>query len=303
MSQSLKKYLNISFKVIISFSLIYYLLSTNDIDFIFSSLLNSNYLYFSLSVLFIVLNYVFSSIRWKYLVIDSKIKLSYMIKLYFIGSFFNNFLPTSIGGDAYKILKLGQKIESKTDAFTATFLERFIGMLALIIISLYGFSSLKNVDIFNFLIIFVALILSFIIFLIYYPKFKFKPNFLNKIFTIMDKIHASFIKYKKYPKIIAFSFISSLFVQFFSVLSQVFIFKSLAVDIPFEFALFSFPVIFLSGYAIPSVNGIGSQEVLYTTFFTQIGITSGLIIASSFLYHIARLIVSLVGGLFYVYEK
>lgn len=297
------KYLGVSLKIFVSFSLISYLLLTNNLSEIVKSFSNSNLYYFMLSLLFIGLNYIFSSIRWRYLVIDSKLKLSYMIKLYFIGSFFNNFLPTSIGGDAYKILKLGQKIDSKTDAFTATFLERFIGMIALILISIYGISSYSDLNLLNFFGIFLLAISSFILFLLFYPKFNFRPVVLNKVFDILDKIHSSFVKYKKLPNLLVISFVSSIFVQVFSVLSQFYIFKSLNVSIPIDYALFSFPIIFLSGYAIPSVNGIGSQEVLYTTFFTQLGIASSLIIASSFLYHIARLIVSLIGGLFYVTEK
>lgn len=299
----MKKYFGISLKIIVSFALITYLYFTNDFSQIIPAFSNVDLFYFSLSLSFIVLNYIFSSLRWKYLVLNSKVKFSYMVKLYFIGSFFNNFLPTSIGGDAYKILKLGQKIESKTDAFTATFLERFIGMIALLLISIFGLISFKQIDSLSFLGVFILIISAFILFLLFYPKFTFRPKILTKIFGLIDKVHSSFMKYKTYPRILIFSFVSSIFVQLFSVLSQLFIFKSISVDIPFNFALFAFPIIFLSGYAIPSVNGIGSQEVLYTAFFTDLGIAVPLIIASSFLYHIARLLISLIGGLLYINEK
>ena len=299
----MKKYLKLTLKIIISTSLIGYLLLSTDISKVLDILFRVNPFYFFVASILIIVNYVFSSFRWRYLVLDSKISIIYMIKLYFIGSFFNNFLPTSIGGDAYKIMKLGEKLGSKTNSFTATFLERFIGMIALLVISLYGYLTFSNLNIMSFLMVFILVILSFFAYLIFYPKFTFKPKLLLKLFDVLDKIHASFMRYKKEPMLLGYSFLASLVVQMSAIFTQYYIFKSLEVTLPVDFSLFAFPIIFLSGYAIPSLNGIGSQEVLYTSFFSTIGVAAGICIAASFLYHISRLVVSLIGGLLYLNEK
>ena len=299
----MKGYLKLTLKIIVSLGLISYVILTNNFSSIVDSLIKSNLTYFSIALLLIVVNYVFSSIRWRYLVLDAKVSIWYMIKLYFIGSFFNNFLPTSIGGDAYKIVALGDRIGSKTNAFTATFLERFIGMLALLVISIYGYFNFSNIGIFNFISVFLLVILAFFAFILFYPKFTFKPKLLSKIFSAVDKIHTSFVRYKSEPLIVFYSFVASLVVQLSAIFTQYYIFKSLEITLPINFSLFAFPIIFLSGYAIPSVNGIGSQEVLYTSFFSMVGVTAAYCVAASFLYPIARLVVSLVGGIFYLNEK
>ena len=299
----MKSYLKLTLKIIISALLLTYLLLFNDLSKVLNILVQVNPIYFALASFLIIINYVFSSVRWKYLVLDSKISILYMIKLYFIGSFFNNFLPTSIGGDAYKIVKLGEKIGSKTNSFTATFLERFIGMIALLVISLYGYLTFSSFNILNFLLVFILVIASFFGFLVFYPKFTFKPKILLKLFVILDKIHGSFMRYRREPLLIGYSFLASIVVQMSAIFTQYFIFKSLDVTLPIDFSLFAFPIIFLSGYAIPSVNGIGSQEVLYTSFFSSIGVLASVCIAASFLYHISRLVVSLIGGLLYLNEK
>lgn len=299
----MKKYLKISLKIIISSVLLGYIFFTNDlakVSEVFSSV-DLNYIYISL--LFLIINYFFSSVRWCYLLLDKRPSLFYMVKLYFVGSFFNNFLPTSIGGDAYKIYKLGEKISSKTNAFTATFLERFLGMFALVIISMYGFLSFSEVEIFSFIFIFLLGILSFFIFMFFYPRFKIRPQRLIKFFDILDKIHSSFLRYKNQKLVIFYSLLASFIVQSASVLTQYFIFKSFGVDIPLNYAFFAFPLIFLSGYAIPSINSLGSQEVLYTTFFVTLGISSNIVISASFMYHLVRLLVSLFGAYFYINDK
>jgi uncharacterized membrane protein YbhN (UPF0104 family) len=298
------KYLKLSLKILVSIGLVTYLIITFDFSKSWNVILNSNQFFFLLSFSFIILNYLFSAIRWKYLIIsDKKISIWYLIKLYFIGSFFNNFLPTSIGGDAYKILKLGEKIDSKTDAFTATFLERFLGMIALMMFSLYGLLSYSGSDERTLIVGLFLVVLAFIIFLIFYPRFKFEHRYLNKLFSVLDKIHNSFVRYKKFPHLILISLISSIVVQLFSVMSQFVLFLAIGYSLPLDYSFFAFPIIFLSGYAIPSLNGIGSQDFLYQKFFSSMGIVDESIIAASVLYHLSRFLVSLIGGILYALEK
>jgi len=298
------KYLKLSLKILVSAGLIFYLIYTFDFSKSWEVILISNQYFFLLSFIFIILNYLFSAIRWKYLIIsEKKLSLWYLIKLYFIGSFFNNFLPTSIGGDAFKIVKLGEKIDSKTNAFTATFLERFLGMLALLFFSLYGIFSFSKLDQRSYIYGILIIILGFIIFLLFYPKFKFENRFFNKIFSILDKIYDSFMRYRKFPHLLLASLVSSFIVQFFSIASQYVLFLAVGFALPWDYSFFAFPIIFLSGYAIPSLNGLGSQDFLYQQFFTSLGIVDETIIAASVLYHLSRFLVSLIGGFFYIMER
>src|SRR5215218_9295183 len=68
------------------------------------------------------------------------------IKLYWLGMFYNLFLPGSISGDAYKVVLLNRRYKApykKTSA--AVLLDRFSGLLALgIILSIYGVIVLEN---------------------------------------------------------------------------------------------------------------------------------------------------------------
>ncbi|NBO36899.1 UPF0104 family protein [bacterium] len=176
-------------------------------------------------------------------------------------------------------------------------------MLTLILLSIYGFFVFSSQDIAFMIFSILGLILSFVVFLVYYPKFNFKPKKLEKIFGLLDKIHSSFKRYYKFPKILAISFGLSFLVQFGSIFSQFFIFKSIGISLPIDFSMFAFPLIFISGYAIPSLNGLGSQDFLYTTFFQQINVLTEFAVSASIFYHFVRLGVSLIGGFLYVKEK
>lgn len=297
------KYLKLSLKIIISLGLVIYLVLNYDFNESWKVILDSDVRYFFLSIFFIILNYIFSAIRWKYLILGQKnISLFYLIKLYFIGSFFNNFLPTSIGGDAYKIYRLGERIKSNSDAFTATFLERFLGMISLIIIAFIAVLSFSQTNLLDRFLVLILISGAFVCFLLFYPKFKFEHKYFNKIFNIIDKIYNSFQRYRNQKLTLLLSFLSSFVVQFFSVASQYTLFLAVFVYLPIAYSFFAFPVTFLSGYAIPSINSIGSQDVLYKEIFKDYALEST-ILAASILYHFSRFLVSLIGGLFYIIEK
>jgi hypothetical protein len=109
--------------------------------------------------------------------------------------------------------------------------------------------------------------------------------------------------YKNFPIVLIISFLASLLVQVFSVLSQYFLFNAVGVFPSLEFSFFAFPLIFLSGYALPSINGVGTQDYLYSQFFSLINVVVEVSLASSMLFHFSRLLTSLIGGIFYIIDK
>jgi len=61
-----------------------------------------------------------------------------VLPVYFSGMFFNMCLPTSIGGDVFRVVGLGRKTGSKTAAFASVFMDRNIGFAALLLMGLAG---------------------------------------------------------------------------------------------------------------------------------------------------------------------
>ncbi len=68
------------------------------------------------------------------------------LKLYWLGMFYNLFLPGAISGDAYKVVLLTRKYDVSYKKITAAvLLDRFSGLLALgLILSAYGILVLDN---------------------------------------------------------------------------------------------------------------------------------------------------------------
>lgn len=84
-----------------------------------------------------VMNLV-SCLKWNLFLKDRGITLaiSRLLGLYFIGKFFNNFMPSMIGGDLTRTYLLGRQINSQSKSLASVFLERFTGLVALILLSI-----------------------------------------------------------------------------------------------------------------------------------------------------------------------
>lgn len=75
-----------------------------------------------------------SSLKWRLLLRERGIRTGFgrLFALYMIGTFFNNFLPTMVGGDVVKAYHLGRESGDHSAVAAATFMERYVGFGALV---------------------------------------------------------------------------------------------------------------------------------------------------------------------------
>jgi uncharacterized protein (TIRG00374 family) len=75
-----------------------------------------------------------SAYKWRLLLLIHGVEYSTLrlSKYYFIALFFNNFLPTSIGGDGYRIYKTFDNGRSRASAVISVFMERLTGFGTLV---------------------------------------------------------------------------------------------------------------------------------------------------------------------------
>jgi uncharacterized protein (TIRG00374 family) len=298
-------------KLIISSGFLVLVLRQVDIDSTARLLRQANPVYFLLMAILIIINYVISTLRWRELYQGAnKPSLTYFLKLYFKGSFFNNFLPTSIGGDSYKVFKLGKKTNDTVSAFTSTFMDRFTGFVLLVLISYVGvvftwqdWLSLIIGIVGNrglaYLIMFLGLVGFWIATFIF---FAFLKLFAPKV-VLVQKLYDALKTYKTSRNLLTSALITSFLVQMCAVLTQYYALLAVGAAPSFLYALAVIPIITLAGFFIPSINGVGVQDFLYMNLFALVGIANPISLSASLVYHFFRLIVSLIGGVFYALDK
>ena len=138
----LSKYVKLLLKIGVTVICFWYISKKIDFNAAKNAFLKANWGWLFVAVVLLMLSKLFSAFRLNIYFRNIRIRLPEWnnIKLYWLGMFYNLFLPGSISGDAYKVVLLKRKYDApykKTSA--AVLLDRFSGLLALgIIMSVYG---------------------------------------------------------------------------------------------------------------------------------------------------------------------
>jgi uncharacterized membrane protein YbhN (UPF0104 family) len=139
---TLSKGLKLFLKIAITVLCFWYISRKIDFTAAKDAFLKANWFYLFIALLLLTISKIFSSFRLNIYFRNIRILLSEWtnIKLYWLGMFYNLFLPGAISGDAYKVILLKRKYDApykKTSA--AVLLDRFSGLVALgLIMAVYG---------------------------------------------------------------------------------------------------------------------------------------------------------------------
>ena len=281
-----------------------------DINTAFKYLLKVNPFYFTLAVLCYLLAIFISGVRFysSSHAIGFQKKYLQLVQLNFVGTFFNNFLPTTFGGDALRgyYLKRGSHIPLSRAAACIVY-ERYTGMITLFwaasvafILQDLGLISKTIWKVPNQLIFFSHIGSIVTIFLV-----PFLPQINNLILGKTSWIYKKIIEpvsvYWNDKKLMRRIMVLSVVLQSSVMLCHFFIAMSLNIHIPLSYYLVFYPLTTIAGFMIPSLNGLGIREGAYIYFLKKIDISSDQGLAFSICWLIILLITSIVGGIIYAF--
>lgn len=123
-------------KAAVSAAFFFILLSFVQRNELISVFTGVDWTFFILSFFLAVIMLVISCLKWKILLNASGQRLDFLIlvRTYLIGYFFSNLLPSTVGGDLYRSYSIGRLIDNHASAAASVFLERFTGMLFLLLL-------------------------------------------------------------------------------------------------------------------------------------------------------------------------
>lgn len=122
-------------KVILTFIALYIVFSKVDIKQVQTIVIHANGWYLCVAFFFFNVSKILSSLRLNIYFKHIGVNISelYALKLYYIGMFYNLFLPGGIGGDGYKIYLLKKRYDTKIKTLiSATLIDRLSGLIPLL---------------------------------------------------------------------------------------------------------------------------------------------------------------------------
>lgn len=304
-------------KIIGSLVLISYVLYTVGPYKIIGELKSADLLLFSIVILLGVIRVAISAKKWQLLLKAKDIFHGFkeVWRIYYIGNFFNMFLPTNVGGDVVKAHKMSKRSESPVDTYSSVFMERFTGVV--VIISLAVVSSLiyfKNLPTDILLLIFGIILPSLIvlILLIFHSEISrgfesiYKRLFRSfNPFSIrrrLKKLHRSITSYRENGKVILYALLISLIFHVLLILSNFILSLSIGMDISLQYFFIFVPLTAILLFLPISIRGFGVREALYLYFFTSVGASGAKAVSLSFLVQIINIIGSSIGGGVYLFS-
>jgi glycosyltransferase 2 family protein len=256
-----------------------------------------------------------SSYKWHILLLSKKLNVGFMklLGLYYVGKFFNLFLPTGMGGDIVRVYELGKITKTNSESLASVFLERFTGMVVLTVVSLLAvIVSIQNYDlpiITNSLLLCVVMT-SIIVWLILDKRpiyiinnlFGSRFKLLERSFEKLIKLHDAIYEYKNDKKTLIIAFLISLVFYFLAVINVWVSAMAFSREIEFLTILVAVPAIMLIMNLPVSIGGLGLMEAAYSTIFQAFSYTSSVGLSTALLIRAKTIVDGILGGLFYLYR-
>ncbi len=154
----LKLFLKILFSIVF-FAIIFSFVKGNELLEVVSRI---HWGYFCLSFALTPVMLGVSCIKWK-LILDkggTRVPLGRLLRIYFIGYFFSNILPSTVGGDVVRSFYAGRQVNNQAYAAVSVFLERFTGIIFLFVLVI--FMPLLRIDLYAMPYMYIPAIGGFI---------------------------------------------------------------------------------------------------------------------------------------------
>ncbi len=276
MEKRTKKYLKLLLKLVLTSLALFFVFKKVPFREVSQVILQANYALLFVALLLFVISKVVASFRLNVLFNEIGIKLSEWknLQLYWLGMFYNMFLPGGIGGDGYKLIVLKNRFQQENKSILAALLiDRLSGLLALsILVSVLYFFVPEQ---FN-----IPRIVGVVLGGIGVGGFYFLGS---KIYSKLSNV---------FGKIFSFSML----VQCAQLLCVAIILKGLRLDFQLHSGyLFLFLISSVVSVIPLTVGGVGARELTFTIGAPLLGLNVELALSLSLLFYAITAITSFMG--------
>ena len=248
----------------------------------------------------VIVGLVIGAYRWQRLLmaLGISVPLRTLTASYFVGLFFNNFLPTSMGGDVVRIYDVAQYSRQPSASAASVIAERALSSLAQGLIALLGLAlgyDIARRFAREIAVLFAVLCLILLVLL-------FGDRWGHGIALLKGRVREALesISFCLRNKSLALGVVFvSLFFHAVIVLINYAIFEALGAHVSLTYCFLVIPIILFITLLPVSINGLGIREWAYIYFFGQLGLSMTEAVAASLMFFFLLILVSLIGGLIF----
>jgi glycosyltransferase 2 family protein len=242
---------------------------------------------------------VISGFRWQLLAkpLGFEASIWQFTRFYFIGMFFNLFLPTSVGGDVVRAWYLGDG--SAASAFLSVLVDRLSGLVVLLALACAAL-ALCPIALPGWITASVLCAAGVgLACIILAPVLLRRTSRFSKARRLAERS----LIYADRPRLMIATTILSLFIQAGNVALVWLVGQSLRLPVPASYFWIMVPMVTLLTMLPVSLNGMGVREGGTILFLTPLGIAHGPALSLAILWFAVFTVASLVGGVLYLFHR
>jgi len=302
----LKPIISFGLRLLVSIVVFYLIFSSINVEGVAGTIMSANVALLLFAMLCQFLSTLIASYRWTLVLqqLNFGKDFSFYLRSFFKGSFFNQGLPTSIGGDALRVLDVARLGYRKRDAFYGVAVDRGLGLAGLLVFNLFAHflrPDLLPEKAFLAINVMVLLGLAGFIAIYYVQRVKlFEEVKVTRIFyRISQRLNVVLHDFGSIVKQFGLSFV----VHLFAVLAIMFLGKSVGMEFDLLTYMVIVPPVILLTIVPVSLAGWGVREGGMIGLFSLIGADNTMVLSMSILYGVCLIVTSLPGLAVYLASK
>ena len=301
-------------KAAVSIALLAVLLSRVDIPRLWGIARSASTVWLAAAIALYFVMILASAWRWGLLLRAQNVRLPFrrLTSSFLVATFFNNFLPSNIGGDVLRVADTAPAAGSKTLATTVVLIDRAIGLLSLVLVAALGATLATRMagiigpagPILLWSGFAVAMLVAAPVLLAPHavaralqPLRTFHPEWVDER---LGRLTAALSRFRESPAAMGGCFAGAVFVQAVLVAFYLAIAHSMRIPVGFAELAVVVPITFIVQMLPVSMNGFGVREATFGFYFNRLGLPLESALLVSFTGAALIMLVSLSGAFAYV---
>lgn len=297
-------------KFLVSFGLLFYLLSSIELADIKANLASADFVFLVLALLTPYIGFFITSLRWKGLLAEQGVhaRQSILFRSCMTAVFFNQLLPSTIGGDVVRIYDSWKAGATRAVAVSTIFIDRILGLTALAIFAVAGLALMNkqsdDLELLPLAVVGVAICLAVSVLMVFSPVkallelartvYLASPRPISKFFGKLDEAVDS---YRGKHVVLLRAMVLSLVLQLNVILMHFLLGRAIGISPTFYDYFYVVPIALFVMLIPLTINGIGLREGMFVYMLAGLGVAKDDAITLSLLAFAVFLIHGVMGGI------
>lgn len=277
----------IAVRIVVSVALLTLLFSRMDVGALMASARQASIPWLIVALAVYFAHVLASTWRWRVLLDaqDVHIPRTLLLSSYLVAIFFNNFLPSNVGGDVIRISDTARRARSKTLATTVILVDRGLGVLGLVLVAAISATIVGHLQghvpspIWPvWLWTAFAIAIAGAVPLVWAPSLfsrllrplrRINPTWVG---ARIEKLTATLERFRDRPGALAECFLGALCVQALLIAYHLAVVHALHIPIGVWDLAVIVPISFVVQMVPVSLNGFGVREATFSLYFMRLGL-------------------------------